>query len=203
MDTFKQSVIDETEQVYLSMYQGQTEAPYGIYPKVINSSDTYSKKLNGFRERLKTEWNKFNNSLSSIKGKRKARLKREEEARKKRAENRKRTMTFIWQLIITLLCLAPIAYLDYSGIGILYDEFTNSNKFIEFTTSIGIPVPEFIENILCVPLWIGLAYFGVATLVKKIGKSTSCGKGYIYTRYVLMVILSVVEAIISFIVLST
>ncbi len=116
---------------------------------------------------------------------------------------------FIMQSIITALCLVPIAYLDYIRIKILHRGMCQDNlmeqlyatrpgiaETIEKLAAMDIPIPDAVwEYILNnpAPIWIGIAYFIFATIVKLIGRKVP-GSGW---RYVLMIIISIAEICIS------
>ena len=205
MGDFKELVLNDTPDVYIKMQRAETKSPYIFQPEDICEHNTYSAKRNKYVDRVNKEKEAFNNALRTIIKRRKDRLYSEEQRRIKRQENTKAFFFSLSQWLITLLCILPIGFLDYVGVQYLISRFTNDGgRWIgNFLEESGFPV--FLEYVLTIPVWVGVAYIGLAAFIRKIGKkaySEENYKKYAQSRWVIMLVLSIIEAVISFICLT-
>lgn len=202
MGDFKELVLNDTPDVYIKMQRAETKSPYFFEPEEICEHNTYSSKRNRYVERVKKEKEAFNEALHTIIRRRKDRLCSEERRRNERRENTKAFFFALSQRLITLLCILPIGFLDYVGIQYLISRFANDGgRWIgNFLEESGFPM--FLEYVLTIPVWVGVAYIVLASFIRKIGKkaySTENYKKYAQSRWVIMLILSIIEAAISFV----
>jgi len=205
MGDFKELVLNDTPDVYIKMQRAETKSPYLFQPEDICEHNTYSSKRNRYVDRVNREKETFNNALRTIIKRRKDRLRSEEQRRNERRENTKAFFFALSQWLITLVCILPIGFLDYVGIQYVISRFANDGgRWIgSFLEASGYPV--FLEYVLCIPLWVGVAYIVLATFIRKLGKkvySEANYKKYAQSRWVFMLVLSIIEAAISFICLS-
>lgn len=198
---FEGLVVDSTEKTFIEMSRQQTKSPYTIVPSNIEENKVYSSKRKKYIARINQEKKDFNNSLNAIINKQKERLQRQERNRLKREENRKKFFFTLGQVLITLICILPIAFLDYIGIKYIFSKF-DGGLFVggaeSWFEAQGLPI--FLGYMLSVPIWVGVAYIIVASLIRKLGKkaySEENYKKYAQPRWILMLILSIAEAIIS------
>ena len=202
MGDFKELVLNDTPDVYIKMQRAETKSPYIFQPEVICEYNAYSLKRNKYVDRVNKEKDAFNNALQTIIKRRKDRLRAEEQRRNKRRENTKAFFFSLSQWLITLICILPIGFLDYVGIQYLISRFANDGgRWIgRFLEESGFPM--FLEYELKIPVWVGVAYIGLAELIRKIGRKTYTEenyKKYAQSRWVIMLVLSIIEAAISFV----
>ena len=205
MGDFKELVLNDTPDVYIKMQRAETKSPYIFQPEDMCEHNTYSTKRNKYVDRVNKEKEAFNNALRTIIKRRKDRLYAEEQRRIKRQENTKAFFFSLSQWLITLLCILPIGFLDYVGVQYLISRFANDGgRWIgNFLEESGFPV--FLEYVLTIPVWVGVAYIGLAAFIRKIGEkaySEENYKKYAQRRWVIMLVLSIIEAVISFICLT-
>lgn len=205
MSDFKELVFNDTPDVYLKMQRAETKSPYIFQPEDICEHNTYSTKRNKYVDRVNKEKETFNNALRTIIKRRKDRLYSEEQRRIKRQENTKAFFFSLSQWLITLICILPIGFLDYVGIQYLISRFANDGgRWIgNFLEESGFPM--FLQYVLTIPVWVGVAYIGLAAFIRKIGKkaySEENYKKYAQSRWVIMLVLSIIEAAISFVCLT-
>ena len=205
MSDFKELVFNDTPDVYLKMQRAETKSPYIFQPEDICEHNTYSTKRNKYVDRVNKEKETFNNALRTIIKRRKDRLYSEEQRRIKRQENTKAFFFSLSQWLITLICILPIGFLDYVGIQYLISRFANDGgRWIgNFLEESGFPM--FLQYVLTIPVWVGVAYIGLAAFIRKIGKkaySEENYKKYAQSRWVIMLVLSIIEAAISFVCLA-
>ena len=160
-----------------------------LVPSKLYKYEVYQEKRNNYVNRIMQEKEKFNQTIQIILSRRKERLTLRNQQKIMRSKNAKAIFFALFQLLITIICIFPIAYLDYvsirylmqrfSGAKLSMDEFLKSNNF-----------PSFLQYVLSIPVWVGLIYIGFAAMVKKIGKKA--GK-YAQSRWILMLTLSIVE----------
>ena len=205
MGDFKELVLNDTPDVYIKMQRAETKSPYIFQPEDMCEHTTYSTKRNKYVDRVNKEKEAFNNALRTIIKRRKDRLYAEEQRRIKRQENTKAFFFSLSQWLITLLCILPIGFLDYVGVQYLISRFANDGgRWIgNFLEESGFPV--FLEYVLTIPVWVGVAYIGLAAFIRKIGEkaySEENYKKYAQSRWVIMLVLSIIEAVISFICLT-
>ena len=205
MGDFKELVLNDTPDVYIKMQRAETKSPYIFQPEDMCEHNTYSTKRNKYVDRVNKEKEAFNNALRTIIKRRKDRLYSEEQRRIKRQENTKAFFFSLSQWLITLLCILPIGFLDYVGVQYLISRFANDGgRWIgNFLEESGFSV--FLEYVLTIPVWVGVAYIGLAAFIRKIGEkaySEENYKKYAQSRWVIMLVLSIIEAVISFICLT-
>ena len=205
MSDFKELVFNDTPDVYLKMQRAETKSPYIFQPEDICEHNTYFTKRNKYVERVNKEKETFNNALRIIIKRRKDHLHSEEQRRIKRQENTKAFFFSLSQWLITLICILPIGFLDYVGIQYLISRFANDGgRWIgNFLEESGFPM--FLQYVLTIPVWVGVAYIGLAAFIRKIGKkaySEENYKKYAQSRWVIMLVLSIIEAAISFVCLA-
>ena len=205
MGDFKELVLNDTPDVYIKMQRAETKSPYIFQPEDMCEHNTYSTKRNKYVDRVNKEKEAFNNALRTIIKRRKDRLYAEEQRRIKRQENTKAFFFSLSQWLITLLCILPIGFLDYVGVQYLISRFANDGgRWIgNFLEESGFSV--FLEYVLTIPVWVGVAYIGLAAFIRKIGEkaySEENYKKYAQSRWVIMLVLSIIEAVISFICLT-
>ena len=194
--------MNDTPDVYIKMQRAETKSPYIFQPEVICEHDAYSLKRNKYVDRVNKEKDAFNNAMHTIIKRRKDRLRAEEQRRNKRRENTKAFFFALSQWLITLVCILPIGFLDYVRIQYLISRFANGGgRWIgNFLEESGFPM--FLEYVLTIPVWVGVAYIVLASFIRKIGKkaySTENYKKYAQSRWVIMLVLSIIEAAISFV----
>ncbi len=178
MKDFKKLVLSETPNIYRKMQEGETESPYIVQPTDLSQYKTYSLKRDEYLNRLKNEMEIFNNTLHIVTNKHKERLSFKELRQKERKERIKRSIFFFMQFLITLVCILPIGFLDYIGIRYLVSRFSKgeSQSLMAFLEDGGFPT--FLGYILSTPLWVGVVYAFLASLILKMGEKVYTRQNY-------------------------
>lgn len=201
MEDFKKLILRNTPNVYLEMQRGETKSPYIFQPEKICEHDSYRAKRDRYVKRIHKEKEAFNDALQTIIKSRKTRLRLEEQRRNKRQRRIEAFFFSLPQLLITLICILPIGFLDYVRIKFIAVKI-HSEKWVgydDFVKTYGLPM--FLGNVLQIPLWIGVTYIVIAHIIRKISKAVYNEKNYkkyAQSRWIIMLVLSIVESITSF-----
>lgn len=125
--------------------------------------------------------------------------------KKKRRAKMAHVRASIFHWIISIAVIAPFAFIIFLAIGYIYDDFANAHQFEKFLNANNIPHPDWIiKGVLVVPLWIGAAYYGIASAVYQIHKNVINNRirRHRKIRVIIMIVLACIEAVASFFMVS-
>lgn len=117
---------------------------------------------------------------------------------------RNHKLFFVFQFFLTIIYILPVLMLDIIGIRWLIVSNSTSDYFSLNEWLIAEGYPEFLYQILCVPLWIGLICAAIYCAIFKIEKkfyNNSKSKFCAICRLIIALAASCLEGIIGFLVL--